>query len=387
MYHITDAQIDYILSDIRRNGVEMEDLQLNLLDHVCCIIERELKDGDDFGRFYHETIKQFYKQELREIEVETIQLLTFKNYYAMKKTMIASGTISAILFVIGSFFKIMYWPGAGVLLFSGTAVFALLFLPLMFILKSKEAKTGKEKFVTAMGFLIGILVCMGTIFSVQHWPGANVLRISAIALAMFVFIPMYFLNGIRNPEKKTNTILISIVLVGFTALQFVMVGLRKPPGPAAARMYTYLQDEQLLARIQRQNEALNRGDSRQMDIAADINNVCNELKTMILQAEIGMATIPADFEQRNLFINEYNLDQGFFEHKKGMQLLAQLKSLVDKYNSTRASDGEKLPVANTILDVTPANVRKYTNISALTNLTQLQMYLASSVQHAVVVNK
>lgn len=387
MYHITDEQIDYILNDIRRNGVELEDLQLNLLDHVCCIIERELKEGDDFERFYHETIQQFYQTELREIEEETIQLLTFKNYYAMKKTMIGSGAFSAFLFVAGSFFKVMYWPGAAVLLLSGTAIFALLFLPLMFVLKSKEAKNGNEKFITGLGFFIGMLVCIGTIFSVQHWPGANVLRISAIALAMFVFIPMYFINGIRNPEKKTNTIVISIVLVGFTALQFIMVGLRKPPGPMAARMYTYLQDEQLLARMQQQNEILNRGDSRQMDIANDINTTCNKLKTMILQAEIGMSTIPEDFERRNIFINEYNLDQGFFEHKQGMALLNQLKKLVEQYNSTQTGNTEKLPVANTILDVTPANVRKYTNISALTNITQLQMYLASSVQQTVAVNK
>ena len=43
MYLLSDKQIDHILSDIRRRGVEMEDLQYNLLDHICCILEQELE--------------------------------------------------------------------------------------------------------------------------------------------------------------------------------------------------------------------------------------------------------------------------------------------------------------------------------------------------------
>lgn len=387
MYHITDEQVDYILNDIRRNGVEMEDLQLNLLDHVCCIIERELKVADDFERFYRATIRQFYRKELHEIEEETIQLLTFKNYYAMKRSMIGSGVFSVFLFIVGSFFKIMHWPGAAILLFSGTILFALVFLPLMFVLKSKELNAGRDKFVTGIGFLIGVLMCMATLFSVQHWPGANVMRLSSLALAMFVFIPLYFFNGIRNPEKRMNTILVSIVLTGFTAVQFLMVRVHQQPNPMAARMYTYLQNEQILTQMQHHKEALNQGDTQSAELAGGINNICNELKTMILQAEIGMPAIPADFEQRNIFIEEYNLDRGFFEHKKGMQLLGQLKTLVNQYNSTRSSTAEKLPTEHTILEVTPANVIKYTNLSALTNITQLQMYLASASQLPVVANK
>src|SRR6478736_4356968 len=132
MYCITDEQIEYILNDIRRNGVDTEDLQLNLLDHICCIMEQELKENDDFERFYHATVKRFYKRDLREIEEETINLLTFKNYYAMRKVLIASGVLSVSGFIAGSAFKFMYWPGASVLLTLGIGLFSLVFLPLLF---------------------------------------------------------------------------------------------------------------------------------------------------------------------------------------------------------------------------------------------------------------
>jgi hypothetical protein len=76
MYTLTDEQIDFILTDIKQRGVEMEDLQLNLLDHICCIIEQDLSPGSDFESFYRKTIPRFFKKELREIEEETLYLLT-----------------------------------------------------------------------------------------------------------------------------------------------------------------------------------------------------------------------------------------------------------------------------------------------------------------------
>src|SRR5205814_2019326 len=103
------------------------------------------KENDDFERFYREAVKRFYKHNLREIEDETINLLTFKNYYAMKKTMIVSGAISVAAFIVGSAFKFMYWPGASVLLTLGIGSFSLLFLPLLFILKVREAKAASDK--------------------------------------------------------------------------------------------------------------------------------------------------------------------------------------------------------------------------------------------------
>ncbi|HRD38307.1 MAG TPA: hypothetical protein PLC65_06720 [Bacteroidia bacterium] len=85
MYRVSDEQIEFILDDIKKRGIEMEDLQLNLLDHICCILERELKETDDFNAKYNKTIKQFFKSELWEIEEETVGLLYFKNYYKMKR--------------------------------------------------------------------------------------------------------------------------------------------------------------------------------------------------------------------------------------------------------------------------------------------------------------
>lgn len=222
MYTLSDEQIDYIANDIRRNGVNIEDLQLNLLDHVCCIIERNIKDGDNFETFYQQTIKRFYKKELSEIEEETVYLLTIKNYYLMKKSMIVSGAFAVFILVMGAIFKIGHWPGAGILIFSGMVVFSLVFLPLVFLLKTKEVSTARQKIILGIGTLAGILYFISALFLIMHWPGARVIWVLTLSLSFFVLLPLYFFNGIRKPETKLNTIVTSIILIGVLMLQFAL---------------------------------------------------------------------------------------------------------------------------------------------------------------------
>jgi hypothetical protein len=75
MFPITDHHIEYVLRDLDANGIKTQDLQQNLLDHICVLAERDLEEGDDFYAYYHEVIPSFYRQELAEIQAETMFLL------------------------------------------------------------------------------------------------------------------------------------------------------------------------------------------------------------------------------------------------------------------------------------------------------------------------
>jgi hypothetical protein len=226
MYHISDEQIEFILQDLEIRGLKTADLQNNILDHVCCIIEQELEEKGDFGPFYQRTIERFYKKELNEIEEETHLLLTFKNYYTMKKVMIGSGAAAAALLIGGSIFKLFYLPGAAIMLVLGVFVMCFFFLPLMLVLKMKETNSARDKFILVMGVIIGILYCTSAIFKVQHWPGANIMIFSTIILLFFIFIPAYFFTGIRKPETRVNTIVSTIILVAATTMQFTLTSIK-----------------------------------------------------------------------------------------------------------------------------------------------------------------
>ena len=75
MYQLKDQQVDLILTDLRQRGIETESMRMNLLDHICILIENQLEEGGDFEQFYATTIRSFYKEELRELEDEALLLM------------------------------------------------------------------------------------------------------------------------------------------------------------------------------------------------------------------------------------------------------------------------------------------------------------------------
>lgn len=247
MYVLTDEQIAFILNDIRRNGIELEELQLDLLDHICCVIETELTPEKNFEEVYRSILPRFYKRSLREIEEETQLLLTFKNYYTMKKIMIISGTFSAFTVLIGSLFKVMHWPGAALLFVLAIALFSFIFLPILSVIRIKEHTKTNDKIVIIAAAIFGSAISLAILFKVMHWPFATLLWTSALAILFFIFLPIYFFGGIRNPETKTNTIVSSILILIAGGLLFLITNLR---GSHAFDEANSNADEQLIENYQ-----------------------------------------------------------------------------------------------------------------------------------------
>jgi hypothetical protein len=225
VYELSKDQVDFILEDVRRNGIKTEELQLSLLDHICCVIENEMSPDKNFDDYYRSVLPRFFKKELKEIQEETDLLLTFKHYYAMKKVMLRSGMFSAITFAIGAIFKIMHWPGASVLLQLAIISISFIFLPIFFLIKSKEVKAVQEKFIIGFGVVFGILFCISTLFKIMHWPGASFMWLLALGVLFFLFLPVFFFSGIRNPETKMNTILSSIMVLIAGGLLFTLTAI------------------------------------------------------------------------------------------------------------------------------------------------------------------
>ena len=67
MFKVTDEHIDFILADLKSKGIVLKDLQENIVDHVCCLIETELIENGDFETHYEKIIPQFFNQELKEL--------------------------------------------------------------------------------------------------------------------------------------------------------------------------------------------------------------------------------------------------------------------------------------------------------------------------------
>lgn len=379
MYQISDQQIDYILSDISARGVEMESLQQNLLDHICCIIENNLEENGDFESFYQKTIETFYKDQLWEIEEETLQLLTFKNYYTMKKVMIVSGTFSAAAMIFGILFKFLHWPGAAILIILGIGISSLIFLPLLFTLKLKEQQNLKDKIGLGLISFASILLCLSVLFKVMHWPGANLMGIMFLVILGLIFLPLNFINGIKNPDRKINTIATSVLIIVFCGLFLTLIR-----SPHASRVqsiddtYTFLRQEQIV-----KNEMKFYYSHTQDSIKTPLDTLsekilelASDIKKDMLLHETGKEEIDESFESKDLFIESHDLINLLNSNKMFIGKVGELLVLVEKYNQMNEKANIKLPVKATFLEYHKMNKLGAMNtINLLKQIHNLQMFV------------
>ncbi|HRN41287.1 MAG TPA: hypothetical protein PK649_04330 [Vicingus sp.] len=384
MYRITDEQIDFILDNIRANGIVIEDLQNNLLDHICCIVENEMTEGEDFYKFYGRIVPRFFKKELKEIEEETTNLLTFKNYYAMKNTVKISGTISAILIIIGAIFKTMHWPGAGMMVVLGGLFFSLVFLPLMIVLKFKDDESKTDKWVFAFGFLMAMGAATGIVFKVMHWPYANFLMRWSVTFFLFGYIPLYYLTRIRRAELRFNTTINTVLMMACGGMMYALFNLHPSTGlqgsinasydfminnstelvKANTNLFTKLSDKQEVKKFHQTSTQL-------------FNKIADIKAHLIAKTD----AIPIE-KAKNLSLNELqsgndnSMIRRIFENGTGEYSLAKLKSEIEVYNNKvkalfpnqkeKIIAIEKLQLENTILSV------------LLQELSQIQLQIATT---------
>ena len=387
MYCLNEKQIDFILDDIRRNGVELEDLQSNLLDHICCIIEQELEENGDFEQFYFSTIKKFYKNELREIEEETISLLTFKNYYVMKKTMLVSGVISASLLTLGIILKFLHMPGAAVGIVLGIGGMSFVFLPLLFLLKIKEQKETKNKVLIGLGTFAGIIMTLGILFKIMFWPGANMMALTSLLILLFVFLPVYFFTGFRNPETKVNTVVSSILILTGCGLFLTLV--RSPAGSKLMGIQMtkdYLINEKILEnekRLLMQSAAANSLVLQNKPEVKNLNQLCEDIKQKIVFFEVGTNTIGEDFESKDIWLGDGRVDKYMNEDQGMQQKITALRDYVKNYNANYVAKagGKLMPLHSNVIDM-----YQLRSTEALNGIIQLQMCILQNERALILGN-
>jgi hypothetical protein len=328
MYHLTQQQVDFILNDIRTRGIERASLQHDLLDHICCVVEHELDDGGDFERFYQTAITRFFRKELREIEEQTAFLLTNKNHFVMKKTMIVTGSIATPLLAAGIILKFLHLPGAAVLIVLGIFLLSFIFLPLMFILRMREKNATADKAISILGGISGILTSLGVLFKIMHWPGANLMSITALLIMLLVFIPVYFFTGLRNPENKTNTVVSSMLM--FFGCVLVLTLIRSPQAFRAqyvASTASFIQAD----RIAKQELAL-AGSAGGTSKA--IYDSCEKLKRSLLKADTGTEALADDFEAKETLLSETSASDYFGRLPDSRREFEILLKRIGAYNRT-----------------------------------------------------
>ena len=382
MHKITDEQIDFILNDIKANGVHIEDLQYNLLDHICCIIENEMNENEDFYKFYECALPRFFKSEMKEIQEETELLLKFKHYYAMKKTLKITGIGSSILMLLGATLKVMHWPGASMMIVLGAATFSLIFLPLMIILKFRDEEKITNKLIFAFSFILGIMAVLGSLFKVMHWPGANILMISSASAFIFAYIPLYFISRYRKDEDKFNTIVNSVLMLGFGCMIFALINLSGSKNIIDSVNASYMFMVNNTEKLNQANKTLLQ--KTENDKSESFHKATIELNTQLEDTKAFLVSIVNQVPMEKAYgmnmlelknPNAYLSFKDRFETGSGEYSLSSLEQEVDKYNSIMSTyypndKGKQIAIDELQLDRTILSVVLYQIVQIQWQITQ-----------------
>lgn len=99
--------------------------------------------------------------------------------------------------LLGTLFKLQHWPGASILLVIGLSTLAMLYFPMGFYFLTNQS----EKIAAAVSGMFLSFVPLGILFKVQHWPGASVILTVAMVTVPLVYLALFFLRKKAQPDS------------------------------------------------------------------------------------------------------------------------------------------------------------------------------------------
>jgi len=149
----------------------------------------------------------------------------------MKQKIYMLGLATAMIIVLGTMFKVNHWPGAGILLIGGISVLVIVFLPVALVNSLKDEDNKSKRLLYIITWLTSFVLFTGMLFKIQHWPGAGYLMLISIPFPFLVFLPVFLIVTSKNKEHSIfNTVymlFLLMILSCFTALLSLNVSKEK----------------------------------------------------------------------------------------------------------------------------------------------------------------
>ncbi len=143
----------------------------------------------------------------------------------MKQKIYTIGIVSSMFLMTGTIFKIQHWPGASILLFTGTILLLAAFLPAALINHYKVNGNKQYKLLYIIIYVTCFVVFTSMLFKILHWPFAGYLVLISIPFPFIVFLPVWLnvTSKIRNFDIN-NTIFV-LFLLAFQAVFSALLAL------------------------------------------------------------------------------------------------------------------------------------------------------------------
>jgi hypothetical protein len=191
---LSSDQIEEIRYKVEQSGIRIVSLRDDVLDHLCCVIEFELKTAASFREALDKAIKELAPEGLAQLEHETVYLLNSKKIIRMKKSIYFIGFVGAVSLAVGTVFKWLHMPGADQLSMVGFLLLLVIFVPLAAIdrFKVNLSRAIWERLRIIFGALAAFTGGLAGIFKIYHLQGFDLLFFTSVISFIAGFLPLLF---------------------------------------------------------------------------------------------------------------------------------------------------------------------------------------------------
>lgn len=186
---LSDQQFELVSAQVR-SSVNSTLLAEELIDHLCCSIENKIEQGTEFSAALEIALSDLCNHNISQIETQTVFLLTLTNSYPMKKLIYLTGFLATTSILLGFVFRTLHWPGAAWIMLFGHAALFISMLSMLFRKRSTNSTMATIRSYT--GIISGMLIAVGGMFKIMHWPTANIQMVIGMFLLLTVVVPAYF---------------------------------------------------------------------------------------------------------------------------------------------------------------------------------------------------
>jgi hypothetical protein len=131
----------------------------------------------------------------------------------MKQKIYILGVVAAMIMSVGVIFKVNHWPAAGILMIAGILILVLLFLPAALINHYKSEGNSQNRLLYIVTWITCFVVFTAMLYKIMHWPHAGIGLLIALPFPYVVFLPVFLVVTSKNKSFNIyNTVFVLILL-------------------------------------------------------------------------------------------------------------------------------------------------------------------------------
>lgn len=203
---LTEDQEDFILLMLEKEGLQLDELQEDLADHLCFEVEREMENGNDFFEAYS-IAKSTVLPERAVVLQDDIEYFFEQRNKKIRIAQIFVGTIMLTAFGAGLLNKFMEWYDPSSFFTTGALLFLFGFFPIVIFRMYLENSLKGSKSISllrkqmASGFLVVECMTLGALLEYLDWPFSFIPLITGVLIFLISFVPL-ILPGINEKWER-----------------------------------------------------------------------------------------------------------------------------------------------------------------------------------------